>query len=293
MLQVISSLGTREKIILGIIVLLIVLIPTSSYVIAYRFRSQTKAKADAPLTVIPAKEVPKTSPLQDLKKKLGANDASSPAQPEVFFGPTLSFKLNIEGRPAGKNQAKIFLGISQGDPTNNPEYLLSFNIDVPSTGEYKGLSMAGLTQGDKYTAYIKAPAQIATSSAFLLKAAETNLGTFNLITGDLNEDNVINSADYTIAKQAYGSTPGSEKWVENADFNLDGIINNSDLSLIVKHFGKTGLSGPYYSKTATQSASTSGSLLSPISVGNPETPEETKELIKVPGSGGFWLWVPQ
>jgi hypothetical protein len=290
-----SSMGLKEKLILGVILALIILIPTSSYVISYRLRTQSKAKADTPSTNIPAKEVPKTSPLQELKRNLGSGgkDATAPAQPEVFFGPTLSFKLNIEGRPVGKHQAKIFMGISQGSPTQNPEYLLSFNIDVPATGEFKGLSMAGLTQGDTYTAYIKAPAQIATSSAFTLKPAVTDLGLFNLLTGDLNEDNIINSADYTIARQAYGATPTSSNWVENADFNLDGIINNIDLSIILKHIGQTGQSGPYYSTTASQSGSPSGTtLLSPTSAGRPETPQETKELIKVPGSGGFWLWVP-
>lgn len=280
-------MGLREKIILGVIGLLVVIIPTTSFVISYRFRAQTKAEAQfnrqAKFTPLPLpKEVSQSSPLKELKKSLDIKSSSPTptSSPEISFGPTLSFKLSIEGRPTTNQSAKTFLGIAQGGAQASPNYLLSFNVDVGQTGAYSGLSLAGLSSGEAYTAYIKTPAQVATSSAFILKPSITDLGVIKLITGDLNEDNLINSADYSIAKQAYGATQASTNWNPNIDFNLDGVINGLDLAIILKNMGKTGSSGPYYSKTATKS----GSLKEDIPRGNQ---------IVIPTTGGHWLFVPQ
>jgi len=103
-----------------------------------------------------------------------------------------------------------------------------------------------------------------------MSPTETNLNSSQplfLTTGDLNEDNTINSADYTIAKNLYGTTPASSEWNFRVDFNLDGIINNVDLAYIIKNFGKTGVSSTWLSAPATATGS-----------GSP--------------SGGYWLWVP-
>ncbi|MBI2022806.1 hypothetical protein HYS97_03090 [Candidatus Daviesbacteria bacterium] len=282
-----------QKILLGVIALLIVLVPATSYVISYRFRAQTKAKADTTFdrkfTPLPLpKASSNTNSLEELQNNLGANDPSPTPlpSPEISFGPTLSFKLSLEGRPQNNQSAKVFLGLSQGASTQNPQYLLSFSVTTPQSGEYSNLSLAGLTVGDTYTAYVKATPFIATSSAFILKSAVTDLGVLKLIAGDLNDDNVINSSDYSIAKAAYGATPGSEKWNELADFNLDGIINYFDLGIIQKHLGVTGESGPYYSTVSSGSAE----LKSPIT---DIPPTSLTSPIKIPSQGGFWLWVPE
>lgn len=280
-------MGLREKIILGAIGLLIVIIPSTAFVISFRFRAQTQAEAQknrqiAKFSPQPLpKEFTQTSALQELKSNLQATSSPTPkSSPTVFFGPTLSFKISIEARPSDKQAAKIFVGIASGAVKDKPDYLLSFNVDVPDNGSFEGLSLAGLTQGDSYSAYLKGPAQIATASAFTLKPTVTDLGLLNLITGDLNEDNVINSADYSIAKLVFGATPTSSNWNSNIDFNLDLVINNFDLGIISKHLGTTGKSGPYVSTPATKS----GSLQEGLYHGNP---------IVIPADKGHWLWVPQ
>ncbi|MBI2595376.1 hypothetical protein HYW46_01415 [Candidatus Daviesbacteria bacterium] len=286
-----SSVG--QKIVVGIILLLIVLIPTGSLLLAQRFKTQDNPNPTPLPKIQPSpKEVPKTTPLDDLKKSLEGSpskatpEPSSSSTPQVFFGPTLNFKISIEGRPKNSQAAKTFLGIAAGMPTTNPQYLLSFTVDIPATGGYSGLSLAGLTQGSTYTAYLKGPAQLASASAFLVKPTVSDLGTLNLITGDLNEDNVINSADFAVAKNAYGTNPLSAKWNSNVDFNLDKIINGFDLGIIIKNLGKTGNSGVWGSIVATGSAS-----LQP-SIGSPDESSATPK--PPPGSkGGYWMWVPQ
>lgn len=195
----------------------------------------------------------------------------------------MSFKVSIEGRPAANQAAKVFVGIAEGTLTSNPKFLLNFNVDVPASGEYSGLSLAGLTTGSTYTALIKGPAQLASTISFTMSPTVTNLNggeAVKLTSGDLNDDNVVNTADYSIAQKAAGTAPGSLNWNENADLNKDGLINAFDLGIISKNMGKTGLSGAWTSplpKVATPSAS----LNSPP-VGGPQEEDN-----------GYWIWIPK
>lgn len=256
-------------------IFLILSIPVGAYLASQRQIIKSSAY-DRTVT----NPLPTLSPLTDLTRVSTRSALLEEPTPEptptsaVSFGPTLSLKLILEGRPEGKQAAKVFVGIAEGSPTSNPKYLLSFTIDLPDSGLFSGLSLAGLTAGNTYTAYIKGPAQIATASAFLMLPSETKLSSGNaitLLTGDLNDDNVINSADLALANAVYGTTPGSPNWNPNVDFNLDGVINTRDLSYIFKNFTKTGESGVWQSTPATKS----GGL----------TPQGS--------NSGYWLWVPQ
>jgi PKD repeat protein len=56
---------------------------------------------------------------------------------------------------------------------------------------------------------------------------------------DLNIEGTVNIVDITIVASAYGSTPGSAKWNEDADLNKDDAINIVDVALVAKDYGKT------------------------------------------------------
>lgn len=259
---------------------------SESQTIKSQASEQKNTKPVAPVT--PKPTVSPIRMLLNLSQKASDSPLSSatpvPSSPTIAtsYGPTLSLKVNIEGRPASNQTARLFVGILEGALTTSPKFLLSFTVDVSSSGEYSGLSLAGLNAGSTYTALIKGPAQIANSTSFTMSPAVTNLNNgepVTLTSGDLNEDNVINSADYSIAQKAAGATSKSTRWNENADLNKDGAINAFDLSIISKNMGKTGASGAWTSpipKTATPSAS----LNSP-SLGSPQ------------GESGHWIWIPK
>lgn len=276
-MQLFSS--TKQKIILGLYLFLILSIPVGAYLASQKQIFKSKASQENKISGPVTSPKPSSSPTP-VKKSLSETDlqeATSAAS--VSFGPTLNLTLVLEGRPANNQASKIFIGIAEGTPATNPKYLLSFTIDLPASGIFNKLSLAGLTSGTKYSAFIKGPAQIATSSAFILNPSVNSLNDgqpLTLLTGDLNEDNVINSADYSIAKALFGTTPKSSNWNNNADFNKDGVINNIDLSYINKNFGKAGAAGVWYSPPpASKSATPSGNPAE----GSP--------------NGGYWLWVPQ
>jgi hypothetical protein len=290
-----KSVGTREKIILAVIFGLIILIPSGSFVL-----SQVIAPSPAPIVDIGSytpvsspKAVSDDSPLSKLVKELQATPSATPNSlinvtptategATLLLGQTLGFRLILEGRPFEKYAAKVFLGLSNGQIINNPQYLLSFLINVPDSGIYSGLPLAGLDEGQQYTAYIKGPSQLATASAFVVKPTPIDLGILNLITGDVNEDNVIDSSDYNIVKAALGMTSNSQNWNPVLDFNLDNRINTLDLTIVSRNLGKIGMSGPWYSsqQAATKSATMSGG---PVLDGVDNDPKSGK---------GYWMWMP-
>lgn len=229
-------------------------------------------------------EVPGTSPLDELSRLVQPSPSVTPTGSPVSeptptpyvnlgFGPTLNLSITTQGRPVLKQATRAFIGLANSTPAKNPAYILTFTVDFPEDGIFRGLSLAGLNPGSTYSVYIKGPGQIDSASSFVMSPTESTVNANQpilLLSGDLNEDNVINSADYTIAKNLYGTTPQSRAWNKNADFNRDNIINTYDLGYIQSNLGKTGVSGTWFSPppAATQSGSPSSS------------------------SGSYWLWVP-
>lgn len=282
----------KQRLLLGAYVFILLSIPIGTYLVseyranvkssAYEKKTAAKSGQTAKPTISPAKQLLKDSELDsDLDSDLDSSNSPSTTLP-TSYGPTLSFKINLEGRPVNNQATRLFVGIVEGILSTNPKFLLSFNVDVPTSGQYSGLSLAGLNVGSSYTALLKGSAQIATASAFVMSPASTQLNggqTINLISGDLNEDNVVNSTDYVLAQGALGSSPASSKWNENIDLNKDSIINSIDLGIIVKNNGRVGASGAWTSPIPNTSTSSAG-LITPATG-------------SFDNGGGYWIFIPK
>ncbi len=286
-----------RTIILAVTTVLVIITPTVVFVLSQRFHSSSSAgsskKYTAPVTATTSSTDDLSAAQTDLTATNGDQSADTSASPspsfipEVSFGPTLNFNLKIEARPTSDQSTNLFIGLAQGGETSTPTYLISFTIDVPKSGEYKGLSLAGLTVGSTYTAYLKGKQQISTASAFLMQPGESNLNQNQpvfLTTGDLNEDNVINQSDYEIEKAHIGLTSTSANWYPEGDFNKDGVVNLMDLAVILRNMAKVGTSGVWQS---TPASTGSVSLSQPVSLGSPLNVSPS-----VNDVGGYWLWVP-
>lgn len=283
------------------------------------------ATSSASITATKPRSVPTNSPLTDLQKLIEGDGTTTSETPNsdispiptidtstnLAFGPTLSFQVSLEGRPANRQAGKVFVGIAQGQAATNPTYILTFTTDVPDSGKFNGLSLAGLNPGSVYTAYLKGSSQIDSGITFTMNPNESSLSNgkpVTLISGDLNEDNVINSADYTIARGYYGTTSASKNWNEKIDLNKDKIINNWDLLYINNNMGKVGTSGTWISTPKTTSLTNQnpippvGGLASPtggpanfgdllLSSSPPASiiPEASQGATQ---SSGYWLYVP-
>ena len=300
----------KSRLLLGVYIFIVLSIPIGAYLASQNQTYKSSAtevntklpKKTSSLPLPDATQSASTSPIKELLSM--SEEAVTPGESEptpggressglsssptiaTSFGPTLSLKAALEGRPLDNQATKLFLGIVEGSLGPNPKFLLSFTLDLPSNGEYSNLSLAGLSPGTKYTALLKGSSQIATSSAFTMSPTVTNLNegeAINLLTGDLNEDNVINTADYSIVQKLLGTNPSSFSWNENADFNKDKLINLFDIGYITKNLGKEGASGAWTSPLP-KVASPSGSLANTPGVGF-DSPG-------VSSQGGYWIWVP-
>lgn len=293
----------KQRLTLGVYIFILLSIPVGTYLVSQNqtYKSSAKEQKSSTKAVVKVTPPPTTSPakqLLDSSQKTAGSDLTtipspspspSASSPEIAtsFGPTLSLKAALEGRPEGNQATRLFVGIAEGNLTSNPKFLLSFTIDLPASGEYDGLSLAGLNPGSGYTALLKGTAQIATSSAFTMSPMVTNLNdgeSLNLLSGDLNDDNVVNSADYSIAKKALGTNSNSSNWNENADFNKDGIVNVFDLSIIIKNMGAVGASGGWTSPLPQVATPSAGLNTAPLGspAGGP-LPDGTR---------GYWIWIP-
>lgn len=294
----------KQRLLLIAYIIIILSVPVGSYLVSQyqNLKSKAQESKSNQLAQVTPRPLPKTTPdtdlLNDSQSDLETsleellNPSPTPdsagSSPTIAssFGPTLSLKVALEGRPQTNQKTKLFVGILEGSALSNPKFLLSFMVDVPETGSYSNLSLAGLSTGGQYTAILKGSAQIAGASTFVMSPAETKLNNgdaISLTSGDLNEDNVINTADYSIVQKAYGATSASSNWNDNADLNKDGVVNTFDTAIVIKNLGKIGDSGVWTSTTpqATSSASLSpDSTNLPVgSVGGTET--------------GYWLWIPK
>lgn len=299
-------LSMRDKVIIVAILIITLLIPTGAYVLSLRFKTQSQAQEYKFPVTSPKSEATSSSRLKEALDRLnqtqngtttaeggGASGTQTTTETgiddedtefsdaQLVLGPTLGFSVILQGRPLDNQSTQAFLGIAAGQATTRPTYLLSFMVNVPASGSFDGISLSGLDTGSTYTAYLKGEAQIATSSSFVVKATPTNLGALNLLTGDVNEDNVIDILDYNIVKAAIGTTPSSANWNDLYDFNLDNVVNSWDLNIILSNLGKTGASGAWYSYTPLASASATSSSSGSLNQGSPEDPKE-----------GYWMWVP-
>ena len=278
----------KTRIMLGVYIFLILSIPMGAY-LASQYQTYKSSASEGKKPVVKNTPLPSSpssaaqellslsqSNLPDSSSPSPSPDASSPTV-ATSFGPTLSLKISIEGRPKDNQATKLFVGIVEGSLSQNPKFLLSFSVNVGKDGTYSNLSLAGLTTGSSYTALVKGSAQIAASSTFVMSPTITNLesGTaINMLTGDLNEDNVINTSDYSLVQNALGNTTSSANWNDNLDLNKDGVINLFDLAIINKNMNQIGASGAWTSplpQVSTPSASINNS--SPI--------------------GGYWMWLPK
>lgn len=281
----------KQKLLLGVYIFIVLSIPVGAYLMSQKqtvksSASEEKNKTTAKSSPKPTSSASGKQTLLDLAKKNLATQSANPSpSPEASsptiassFGPTLFVKAKLEGRSSNQS-TKLFVGIIEGTLSSNPKYLLNFSVNLPSSGEYSGLSLAGLTVGSTYTALVKGQAQLATAVSFNMSPTETKLNSgsaVSLTSGDLNDDNTINSADLGIMKNALGATSNSRNWYEIADINKDGVINIIDYSILYKNMGKSGDSGIWVSPIATSSAQ----LKENLPVGSPDSPQ------------GYWIWVP-
>ncbi|MBL8048078.1 MAG: hypothetical protein JNJ45_05295 [Chthonomonas sp.] len=63
---------------------------------------------------------------------------------------------------------------------------------------------------------------------------------FNLLNGDVDGNNLIDIADYSLLAAAFDATSENANWFAQADLNQDGIVDIADYTILATNFDKVG-----------------------------------------------------
>ncbi len=152
---------------------------------------------------------------------------------------TLSGTVALEGiNPQAAAQSVGFTLVPVGGGTT---YYLAENI--PPTGEF---TLNNIPAG-QYQVHIKGDLWLAVNALNTdLSAADYTAINVTLPAGDANNDNSVDSTDFTALIGAFNSSaaiPGSG-YDAKADFNCDGFVDSSDFTLLIGEFNNVGASTP-------------------------------------------------
>jgi len=112
------------------------------------------------------------------------------------------------------------------------------NVTTNNTG---GFSISDLVAGT-YDIGIKNAtclSELATNVTINVGAlTEVDFG--EILEGDVNDDDLIGSSDYSLLSFAYNTWPGEANWDPNCDFNRDDYVGSTDYSMLSGNYNKWG-----------------------------------------------------
>jgi hypothetical protein len=91
-----------------------------------------------------------------------------------------------------------------------------------------------------YTLWVKHAQHLGVSRAVTVDAASVDAPLPPLRTGDVNDDNRVTLADFSILSAAFGAAAGSPAFDPRADLNGDGAVSISDYTLLAGSYGQVG-----------------------------------------------------
>ena len=107
------------------------------------------------------------------------------------------------------------------------------------TDETGRFEFEGLRDGDFTISLASENYVQSCQAANVTEGAAVDLGSIELLAGDINADGNIDIADFTFMAARNRSNQGDADYDAKADLNKDGTINIQDLAILGSHFGST------------------------------------------------------
>jgi len=170
-----------------------------------------------------------------------------PSGPAIFTGvgnqlPSVSDPSPEDGATSVPTSPE--LSILATDPDGDPITVTFYNaaddsvigeVGNVASGARATVTWSGLDYTTTYSWYVEV-------SDGVNPPARSDTWSFTTVTpgpeGDVNQDGQVDSADLGLVARAFGSTPGSPNWNQDADLNQDGIVDIFDLVLVGRNFGR-------------------------------------------------------
>ncbi len=152
-----------------------------------------------------------------------------------LVNPTLACQLNFIGRTnpnAPISQVTVEFSFPGTGVT-----IQSRTVSVQSNGRFSVLAPAFLND---YDMRIKVSTYLSQTQRVDTRDSSRSFATFNLINGDVDGSDTVDSADFRLMHRALGTSTGQPGWDARADLNGDGRIDGLDFAIFGQSFGKTG-----------------------------------------------------
>lgn len=173
------------------------------------------------------------------------------------------YYLYVQGKTVGNYDLKTFYAIGdvcgtvspvqfqEGDDTFNQEietvvylttldtnqFVAAMHLSTSGLSDHASFSLTGIKEGG-YLATISRPGYLALYTKVDLKNNVVDLGSKELIPGDLNGDGIINVQDQNLMNLAMNSSYGQSRYKVSADLNGDKVVNASDKELLEANINK-------------------------------------------------------
>lgn len=149
---------------------------------------------------------------------------------------TGNFVFNGLSDPAATqpSRAEIQVRNSSGTTIYSQEVVIgpggAFSVDAPNA----------LVAGT-YQVYAKIDHWLGKlSSAVTTATATTSVGSLSLKNGDVNNDDEVGAADFSVLASAYDAVTGDPNFVAFADLNRDGEVGAADFSILAANYDEVG-----------------------------------------------------
>ena len=120
----------------------------------------------------------------------------------------------------------------------------STEVNYPTTTtDASGFFTASLSSlpAGTYSWRVKGPKYLANSGTVTITGGSvTSVEMGLMLTGDANNDNVVDSRDFILLKRAFGTTSGDPGYDDRVDFTGDLTVNSVDFNLLKRNFGVGG-----------------------------------------------------
>ncbi len=157
--------------------------------------------------------------------------------PAVVATPALAGHVTWQGRPAQPNplqQLPITLTLKLGTMEVN------YSTQATSANGFFTVPVHTLPNGT-YDWRVKGPKFLSNSGTVQLTGSPmTSVEMGTMRTGDCNNDNMVNVADFNILKVTFGKGVGDPGYDDRADFNGDQAVNVADFNMLKVTFGQGG-----------------------------------------------------
>jgi hypothetical protein len=151
--------------------------------------------------------------------------------------PVLVGHVTWQGRPAQPNnlqQLPITLTLKLGTTEVN------YPAQATDASGFFTVGVGSLPSGT-YDWRVKGPKYLSNSGTVGLSGATTTQAEMRLLlTGDADNNDIVNVTDFSILKSTFGKSAGDPGYDDRADFTGDTTVNIADFSLQKNNFGQVG-----------------------------------------------------